>query len=515
MKTKNYFFLIFILFLSFNSFSQTPVKRGHTLLKISSGNDLEGALSYCGEKIVSNGNPRRLVNITSTKRLEIDQMYGLDFGEGFNYYYVLYAKDSRWSDEDENITITTNIEPICSTNPYRRAHLLMKISNSLEGAKAKCGVFISDDGSAHKVNIRSTNKLQVDRIYKLDFGEGLNYYYVLFAGDSRYSDEDSEMNLNSNISPLFCDQATNYHVIKYRGSTKDIANDSKCNNKSETSVGINITGSKLNVGQIYWIDRGTGIGFRYYEIISSTTGANASVNTIPSTDVTTSFIAYCAPPPAGKADLYVDEIASNIMGECGSTFPCNESYKNAKTHRYSLYNDQSNYLNLATVVGNKGDASSGSNKVNYYLSLDNKIDANDFTSDKISNLGSLSPNTSTTIQEALSLFNFRKNGSNPSASNYNLIIEIKVDDKDNSNNTFTIPVRVTAKSNSTISTSPQNPNTSNNTESYKIDIYDFSGTFLKSVKINASMNDKELMNGMPSGLYILKNSDGTTRKIVN
>jgi hypothetical protein len=221
------------------------------------------------------------------------------------------------------------------------------------------------------------------------------------------------------------------------------------------------------------------------------------------------------PLPAAKADLYIDEIASNIIGECGSTFPCNESYKNAKTHRYSLYNPEGNDLSLATVVFNKGNAASGNNKIYYYLSLDNKIDSYDFKSTIVSNLGPLSPNRGTTVNELMSIYEFRKNGNNPSASNYNLIIEIKVDDKDNSNNTFTIPVRVTAKSNSTISASPQNSNTSNNTESYKIDIYDFSGTFLKSVKMNASMNDKELMNGMPSGLFILKNSDGTTRKIVN
>lgn len=54
------------------------------------------------------------------------------------------------------------------------------------------------------VNIQSTEPLTANRFYYLDFGKGLNYYYLTYSRTGAHPDEDYNLSNSANITQVPC-----------------------------------------------------------------------------------------------------------------------------------------------------------------------------------------------------------------------------------------------------------------------------------------------------------------------
>ncbi len=166
--------LLFLLSIT-NVFSQQcPKYKFHKLLKLGRG--LGNAThSYCTGSDLG----ELPVNLFEHK-LDLNQVYHADLGDGMYYYKVILALD-RCSDQGDLIDDTSNINPVelsCNDLSWKY-HKVITLGSTLVAAQNKvCNNNIT--GTQHKLNIYIDVPLILNKVYRLDIGDGngLQYYYV-------------------------------------------------------------------------------------------------------------------------------------------------------------------------------------------------------------------------------------------------------------------------------------------------------------------------------------------------
>lgn len=227
-----------------------------------------------------------------------------------------------------------------------------------------------------------------------------------------------------------CEDVSTYYDIKYRGENKSEAILSKCDNDTENIVGINIIDKyPLHKEEIYSIDRGTGIGARYYEIISVGYNPTNSANTIFSDNVGSSFYANCS----GLPDLTIDTDRTNVTSDCGIDCPITLGDLGSKKH---LFNTPSSILSIGAYVKNIGTSISPNTNISYYLSRGTTILSTDFKFYQTTTVSSLVANAGSEFTGAISASDFPSG----SSGDYNIIVQIDLPDVNQSNNIAIIPI---------------------------------------------------------------------------
>lgn len=185
--------LLLLMLISLHSKAQISKYSYHELIDL--GTTIERAIQVVCTKTRT---PRRLmeVNLKQNHLLEVGKVYkvdlGLNYGNyGTRYYKVKYASRGGTDKGDEIQNPPDFGQPInvCETVSLKY-HRLFYVGKSLSEAKSNtCGVIFKLP--VIKTNILLKTPLLHKRIYKMDFGFGLNYYYMdgsgIEKGDADYT----------------------------------------------------------------------------------------------------------------------------------------------------------------------------------------------------------------------------------------------------------------------------------------------------------------------------------------
>ncbi|WP_456867849.1 hypothetical protein [Galbibacter sp. BG1] len=281
-----------------------------------------------------------------------------------------------------------------------------------------------------------------------------------------------------------------YHTIKYRGKTKDEANLSKCNNDSENSVGVNINISqKLTIGKIYNIDRGSGIGYRYYEVTSAQdTPQTSAPTTIGANNVGTSFYVDCS-----DVELADIEITNLRILRNGSSEIFNSNTNSTPTLSYN-----NSYEFIYTLKNNGGDAIDVT--LSKFFSYNSSFDRyNDYfiADDEIS---SILPGGEATLRTYVNPdYGYIGNASVSNNQGYYFIFSIVYKNEDNSQSEYENRVGFIYSTNTA---------SKSILTSYKLQGFDFSGNEVLSKEV-MSKEEEQVIQSLPKGNYIIKANDET------
>ncbi|MBI6116279.1 T9SS type A sorting domain-containing protein [Salegentibacter maritimus] len=290
---------------------------------------------------------------------------------------------------------------------------------------------------------------------------------------------------------------SNYHVIKYRGQTKSAATDSKCNNDQEASVGVNIQNASLTVGKIYKIDRGTGIGYRWYEVTSRQSGAsNSADTTIPSSNTSSGYYPDCS--TSGGSDE--PDLKFNLNGS--SVYSDANSFDISATHRLDFTNSM---LTFNFLIDNIGDAQSNATEIEFYRSGNSIFDPNDDAPiNKVLSIPAISAgNSDGHFSKTLFVNDFESGLS----GYWYVIAKIKADDSNNSNNTVAVRVYF----NPSRSSIKFNKNTIQREYTTKkvLQIYNLSGVRVTKDEISSQDEENAIIQNLEHGIYIIKSGENT------
>ena len=547
--------LLVLLNFSFSVWSQTSSYRYHELEDL--GIYIENAISiHCAQTYA----PYRIleVNFRQNYTLEVGQIYkadlGLSYGNfGTRYYRVKYAASygvDRGDEVDTPVNFGSPID-ICNALSWKYIRPIL-LGSTLQEAKDNYCSEQTANTIREKVNIKIDIPLTIGDVYLMDFGLGSNYYIIdgsnVEKGDSDYDlDTTSSTAVFSYISEttIDCpkpDLEANY--VSLSGSTNVPAGTSKTANYQITNIGgyadasqcqfylskddnvlssndilikqINITA--LNTNEIrtgstsLTIPSNTGIG-NYYIIMKVNNDIEINLNNNIST------FSFSVTTPTGFADLIVDQNASNAKssGASGTTY----AFSTNSSH--TLYLNESLQINLS--VKNQGQVNSiNTMKIGFYVSMQSTFNSNAVLL-KETDYYNISPNQNESHLTELSS-NGNEIGGYINSSGY-AYIHIVIDKNNNvnegasggeNNNIYSsILVYVsnsTRRNGSKISIEKNNlilPDNLN-TKSYDMDIYDFSGTLIKSSNVISTEQENKIISHLPSGLYIIK-TPTETRKI--
>ncbi|MCX2679886.1 hypothetical protein OOZ15_08060 [Galbibacter sp. EGI 63066] len=445
----------------------------------------------------------RKVNISIEDKLPIGTTFYYDFGADSGLWAVTYSRDSRNDDWDYNISGSSiTIQDICvNTEKYHRFYFLGETSS--EAQNEYCNVASSRRDA--KVDILTPEPLTPDRVYYVN--TSLNsyppgYYYLKSSYYADSADEDENLSGTGSISPVsfpdsdndgvidVCDSNDKYHVIKYRGRTQQEAEASKCNNDAENSVGVNIDiDQALTIGKIYYIDRGTGIGHRYYEVTNTSNNPNSSAETnIGTSNIGSSFFANCS---SELADI---EITNLRIIRNGSTEIFNSntnstptlSYNNSYEFRYTLKNSGGEAVDI---------------NLSKFFSYNSSFDQfNDYFIDD-DEISSISPGGQATLKTYVTPGNgYIGSASVTNNQGYYFIFSVVYENSDNSLSEYENRVGFIYSTN-TASKPPLKP--------YQVQTFDFSGNRVLSEEVNSKEEEEQVIQSLPKGNYIIKANNKT------
>lgn len=446
----------------------------------------------------------RKLNILIEDRLPVGTTFYYNFGEGTMLWAVTYSHDTSTSDQDYTINgATITVQDICTyTYKYHRFYYLG--NTALQAQQEYCNIATNTNDA--KVDILTLEPLTSDRVYYVD--RSLNsyppgYYYLKFSYYYDSSDEDDMLEDTSSMSPVrfpdsdndgiidACDNNGKYHVIKYRGQTQQEAEASKCNNDTENSVGVNINISqKLTVGRIYNIDRGTGIGHRYYEVTSAQDNSNPSApTTIDNSNIGSSFIADCS-----VSELADIEITNLRILRNGSTEIYNSDINSTPTLSYN-----NNYEFIFTLENTGGE---GINvNLAKFFSYNSTFDSyNDYFIDD-DEVSSISSGGQATLRTYVTPGNnYIGPASVSNGQGYYFIFSVVFESSNNSVYEYINSIGIIYST-----------NTSSKTflKSYQLEAYDFSGNQVSSETVRSKEEEEEVIQSLPGGSYIIKANDKT------
>lgn len=224
--------------------------------------------------------------------------------------------------------------------------------------------------------------------------------------------------------------------------------------------------------------------------------------------------------PLGNPDLDIIENATVIFSDCSGSV-CKPLLSDLGSARH-LLNTSSSILSFNNIrVENIGTSNAPSTNIAFYVSQNSTFDKDDdLKLDKTISLTSLTPDNIKDLSLSLARFDF------PSELFGNFYLFIVVDDLGNvtesneTNNTASIRVNIASSSGKgPIALLPfakfDIPEELLIIEDYKIDIFDFTGQKLLSKEVNSSVEEYEITNNLPKGIYIVKSIYGDKKVFVN
>ncbi|MVO10073.1 T9SS C-terminal target domain-containing protein [Flavobacterium sp. TP390] len=544
--------LFVLLNFSFSVWSQTSSYRYHELEDL--GIYIENAISiHCAQTYA----PYRIleVNFRQNYTLEVGKIYkadlGLSYGNfGTRYYRVKYAAGygvDRGDEVDTPVNFGNPID-VCNALSWKYIRPIL-LGSTLQEAKDNYCSGQTANTVREKVNIKIDIPLTIGDVYLMDFGLGSNYYIIdgsnVEKGDSDYDlDTTSSTAVFSYISEatIDCpkpDLQANY--VSLSGSTNVPAGSSKTANYQITNIGgyadasqcqfylskddnvlssndvlikqINITA--LNTNEIrtgsttLTIPSNTGIG-NYYIIMKVNNNLEINLNNNIST------FSFSVTAPTGFADLILD-INNSTAKSSGSILSPQALSSNAS---HTLYNNDSE-LELLLNVKNIGQANSGVMKVGFYYTqgtaytnpiLLKQIDFTEISSNNFQSQGEhierniisgyIAPETSGYIHIVLDINNNVNEGTTGGENNNiysSILVYVSSSNRPNGSKMSIEKKQLVLQDNFI-------------TKSYNMNIYDFSGTLIKSSTVNSLKHEDEIIATLPTGLYIIK-TPTETRKI--
>ncbi len=463
---KNIYLFLFLLSISFGINAQSL--KSHTFYSHTYSNGQitqQFALDNCNQSFSSSQlTGRSYVNINLINQLTPNKFYYLNFGQGYNYYYLTHSSNNEHNDEDYTLILTTNdIEQI--TCPSYKSHTFYshtyndgKITQQL--ALDNCNQSFSSSQLTGRfyVNINLGNPLTPNKFYYLNFGQGSNYYYLTHSSNNTHNDEDYSLSTSNGIVNVVCPINSN-----------DNDEDGILNINDECP---NLFGNISNFG--------------------------------------------CP----GNPD-YVINGKSEIAAPAWGTGDLN--YAKSSNNPIFLSRFDNGFINVTKLLIDNlgdGDGQRAPIKINFYISTDGNVSNNDFKFSTYATLNErLDAGGTTTYSNAPSIKLYGSSvGNNLSYGWYNLIMTVDEDDYLNSGkiNKFTIPLEYISSWTSYLNKINKEKSSlklsQNNLKPYKIDIYEFTGNLLKSTKVNSTQHENNIINSLSPGLYIIKTLT-ETRKI--
>ncbi len=162
-----------------------------------------------------------------------------------------------------------NLIGVAQTTIGLKGHRLEFISSSIDGIREFCGSNAQTRGS--KVNLNVNSPLRAGKIYKLDYGEGVNFYRVTFSSIERVRDADENVFNAITIQGPFNPCSLNEDVFTYYrfsllGDNLE-SSQLNCDNPLD-QIKVNIKeNDSLEIGRIYGLNLGN--GFKYYFVENS------------------------------------------------------------------------------------------------------------------------------------------------------------------------------------------------------------------------------------------------------
>ncbi|XRE44855.1 hypothetical protein ACIVBQ_003059 [Tenacibaculum discolor] len=213
-----------------------------------------------------------------------------------------------------------------------------------------------------------------------------------------------------------------------------------------------------------------------------------------------------------KPDFKFEEVF--ITSACGD---CRPRLKDLGSKRHIVYR-YGLELNINEVlVLNSGGKSTKPTEIKYYYSLNNSLGDSDIPFTISTSVSTINSNTIRKVSQIIDGNDFKTEGM-PYGNVY-IIGKIdpdnKIEEVDESNNTFVIPITFKeSPTSSKISSVNYNLKESSIEKPYKLDVYDINGNYKKSFLIENKSNENNIINeaGL-RGIHILKTTR-TTKKVL-
>ena len=451
-------------------------------------------------------------NIYSTDPLEVGKIYLLPTpSDGINrFYWVEKTFDTPYQDAGEFVQNLQIIEgPISCTTPARSVHF-RNLGTDLDISETNsfCENGNFSNKSLLKWNVSSTDPLIVNKIYKISFDGQILYFWVEQIFNTPNQDSGETINESNiiGIENIFCDAdldgiEDSEDNCPSTPNTDQLDSDGDgvgdaCDNCNSVS---NLSQSDIDndgIGDACDSDK-DGDGIPNNSDNCPTQAGPASNNGCP-----------------GLADLIIDTTNSTAKASGASysqTFSSNSSH--------TLYLNDSE-LQLYLTIKNTGQASSNTMKVGFYATQGASFSSPILL--KEVNFTGINSNSNQSQGEYIP----RATLAGYINSNGYVYIHVVVDKNntvnegssggENNNRYSSILVNISNSTRPTGKFTIAERNISDEThvssQSYDLYIYDFSGTKIKSAKINSIEEENQIIATLPSGLYVIKTLDGT-RKI--
>lgn len=204
-------------------------------------------------------------------------------------------------------------------------------------------------------------------------------------------------------------------------------------------------------------------------------------------------------PVTGKPDLRVQPSNVAIVSECNS---CSSFLDMLGSNRHIISREAGILTFNMIIVDNIGTANASSSKINFYLSSDTTLDSNDYKFYNFTSTPSIVQNQYVNVAYTLFGSDFPYN---QAYGNYYILMKVDGDNQLNelneNNNLSIVPIRFR-----------QNINSGKlMEETLSSTVYNFQGEEIKQIS-DSKLEESEIEN-LPKGIYIIKYSNGESKKI--
>ncbi len=506
---KTFFFLVFFFTVFFSVNAQSIITTYET--RNFGTNYSQSSNQFCSPNASSNGFSFRVNVISTTSNpLQINKLYKFTEENTIYYLYIVSKNTNIDHDRDSFAISAFELQNISCT--YETGYDVRDLGTNYSTAtNLFCSSLASTSGSSYRINVLSqisTDPLQINKLYKFTDDSIVKYLYIVSKLSGPASDTDSNFENNYVLQTPFCD-ADNDGIedsidnckTTYNPNQLDTDGDGKgdvCDNcpSNSNSNQSDIDGD--GIGDVCDNDK-DGDGVPNSSDNCPTQPGPASNNGCP-----------------GFADLILD-INNSTAKSSGSILSPQALSSNAS---HTLYNNDSE-LELLLNVKNIGQANSGVMKVGFYYTqgtaytnpiLLKQIDFTEISSNNFQSQGEhierniisgyIAPETSGYIHIVLDINNNVNEGTTGGENNNiysSILVYVSSSNRPNGSKMSIEKKQLVLQDNFI-------------TKSYNMNIYDFSGTLIKSSTVNSLKHEDEIIATLPTGLYIIK-TPTETRKI--
>lgn len=508
MKNKIYFFFI-LIGLSFSTNAQLMQTTYET--RNFGSNYSQASSNFCSINPSTSGVSYR-INILSTTSnpLEISKLYLFtDEDSNIRYLYIVSKKSIVDHDRDSYGLGNFQLQTVTCTNQF--GYKARDLGTDYQVAKDLfCASLAETSGTDFTLNVlsqASTSPLQTNKLYEFTTDNITKYMYIVSQMTTIDHDRDSFYDNTLTLQAPFCDAdldgiEDSEDNCPSTPNTDQLDSDGDgvgdtCDNCNSVANANQSDIDNDGIGDACDSDK-DGDGIPNSSDNCPTQAGPASNNGCP-----------------GLADLIIDTTNSTAKasGASGTT----QSFSSNSSH--TLYLNDSE-LQLYLTIKNTGQASSNTMKVGFYATQGASFSSPILL--KEVNFTGINSNSNQSQGEYIP----RATLAGYINSNGYVYIHVVVDKNntvnegssggENNNRYSSILVNISNSTRPTGKFTIAERNISDEThvgsQSYDLYIYDFSGTKIKSAKINSIEEENQIIATLPSGLYVIKTLDGT-RKI--